>query len=539
VPWHASSILLHALVTWLGFVLLRGSGLARPTAVAIGLVFAVHPAHCETVAWISGSPDLLLAASLLGSMWFVTRLANGSAPNRIWLIGHWAAAMLLYVFAQGAKEVAIFYPVLVGLLVTMSSPDGAPARARFWRGIRFAAPFLVVAVVYLIARQAVIGETTRTVWGEGSALATVLSWPMIGAFYLRQIVFPFWIGPSYPLRPLSPGTVGVWNFLLPLVLCLASGVWALREAGRSGRARFALALFVLLLAPTLNIRAFIPEQIVHDRYLYLSLLGFLMLLVPAAMRPVERWLGARGLWYGCAVVAACCIPLAVQTVRYNSAWTTNLALWEWGVKSDRTSAFNHNQLGVYLIKAGRNEEALEVLDRAIAIYPDFPNPHLGRADALYGLMRYDEARASLRTALEVTADRPGTFERSQIYRRLARTFEAERRFTDAVGVLVEGRTELPDRRAALTRDIAILLYQAGQRNAALRELESARDQAAVETSPEARLVLFQLGLLYAGLGRPDDARAVWLEYLDATATLSDPQTLKAREQIRGAMDSAP
>ena len=44
----------------------------------------------------------------------------------------------------------------------------------------------------------------------------------------------------------------------------------------------------------------------------------------------------------CAAVIS--VPLAAQTVRYNSAWTSNLALWEWGVRSDPTSAFNYQQV---------------------------------------------------------------------------------------------------------------------------------------------------------------------------------------------------
>lgn len=62
------SVVLHALVTLLLFVLLRRWGSDAWTAAAIAIVAAVHPSRVESVAWISGSPDLLLALFLLGSL---------------------------------------------------------------------------------------------------------------------------------------------------------------------------------------------------------------------------------------------------------------------------------------------------------------------------------------------------------------------------------------------------------------------------------------------------------------------------------------
>src|SRR5438477_461618 len=69
--WHLTNVLLHLGVITLAFVLLRRLRIARPVAGAIALVFAVHPVHTESVAWISGAPDLILGAAILGSIWFV------------------------------------------------------------------------------------------------------------------------------------------------------------------------------------------------------------------------------------------------------------------------------------------------------------------------------------------------------------------------------------------------------------------------------------------------------------------------------------
>lgn len=534
--WHVMNVLLHALVTFLAFVISRRLGLARPIALAVALVFAVHPVHTESVAWISGSPDLLVAAALLGSMWFVMRLAESVAAESAGRRGFvdWIAAIALYAVALGAKEIAILFPVVVFFLVARppSREEGMSLGERALRGLRTAMPFAVLALAYLVARQSVVGETTRAVWAVDDPMTMLLSWPMVAAFYLRQALFPLWMGPSYPLRPIVDEAPGFANFYLPVLVCAAFGIWALAEARRGAKALLGLLLLALLLLPAFNIRAFIPEQIVHDRYLYLPLLGLLILVASVASRQAGSSNGPRTGRTVLLVAIIVSLPLAAQTLRYNGAWRSDLALWQWGVRSDPSSAFNHLQLGVSLGDAGRWEESLGSFDRSIELYPLLPNAYSGRADARFELGRYAAAREDLARTLELTAGDLGSYSRLQAYRRIARTFEAERSYAAAIPVLEIARQEMPHRRAALTRDMAILYYQTGDRAAALHQLESVRDQAPLEAGAEARLALYQLGLLYAELGRRAEAEEVWREYLDATASLSDPQTTQARQKVQ-------
>src|SRR5262249_47741237 len=67
--WHVTNLLLHTVVCILAFLLMRRWNFSEFLAFAITLIFAVHPVHVESVAWVSGSPDLLFAAAFLGSLW--------------------------------------------------------------------------------------------------------------------------------------------------------------------------------------------------------------------------------------------------------------------------------------------------------------------------------------------------------------------------------------------------------------------------------------------------------------------------------------
>ncbi len=105
--WHLANIFLHALVVALAYGVLRQLRLSRAVAGVIVFIFAVHPVHVESVAWISGSPDLLMAAALLGALWLV--LSALARPD-------WrktAGALALFAIALLAKEVAIVFPGVV------------------------------------------------------------------------------------------------------------------------------------------------------------------------------------------------------------------------------------------------------------------------------------------------------------------------------------------------------------------------------------------------------------------------------------------
>jgi predicted negative regulator of RcsB-dependent stress response len=80
----------------------------------------------------------------------------------------------------------------------------------------------------------------------------------------------------------------------------------------------------------------------------------------------------------------------------------------------------------------------------------------------------------------------------------------------------------------LTVNLATVLYQSGQKDQALHELETAREQARRERLPESKGVFLRLGMLYAEFGRKAEARAALREYLNLTSAVGDKWTLAGR-----------
>ena len=521
--WHLGNVLLHLVVNTLGFVLLRRLAVSAPVAGGVALIFAVHPVHCESVAWLSGAPDLILASALLGSLYFVHLLNEKQTFLR------WMFAIALYLVALGAKEVALLFPLIVAVL-RYQEERASGKSAKLWRNIgAITWPFVAAALIYFFIRQSILGATQRLPQGGASLTEAFLTAPSVFAFYLRQMLFPIWIGPSYPLRAVTLNNLSIPNFIIPVVVTTLTCGWLILMARWSRIAAIGFALFLVPLIPVMNIAAFGPEQLVHDRYLYLPLLGFLILLAAAVIQGVERFgIGIRRPWLFLFVLAMILsVPLAAQTVRYNHAWTSNLALWEWGVESDPTSAYAHQQHAVYLQEAKRLDEAVAALNHSIEIKP-IASTYVVRAAIWIEQQKFAEAERDLRAV--VSQKNVSGYTLYRAYRDLAVCLSNQGKTNEASEAIKEARMRLPQYTAALTGKLGSILWKAGQKNEAVTELNAVRERARTESLPESRLLLYGLGLLEVDLGHKDEAREAFQEFLTVSNGMLTPGIKQARSE---------
>lgn len=521
--WHLASLALHAVVCVLAYTFGCRLGLPWPAAAGAAFLFAVHPSHAESVAWISGSPDLLAGAAMLGALLLVCPAP--SRPDRSRRVASWTLGLL----AMLAKEVAVTLAA-PALAVEALSASGSPLRERLRRGAVAALPFALAAVAFLVARHAVLGRLQIDSPWDFSGGKVILTLPSVVWFYLRQSFLPLAVGPSYPLRPVTAATAGLDTLALPLLGCLVAATAAVLLVRRHPRALVGLTLFAAPLLPALNVKALLEEQLVHDRYLYLPLLGLLLALAePLAVlfvrQPAARARTAATL---CATVAfLLSLPVAAFTAHAGRAWRSELELWQRGIEVDPGSAFNRVELARALRDAGRFDEALEHLDRAVAIRPS-ATPLLNRAEVLLDLGRPADAVGDLEAVVQRT---PAS---SQAWERLAIARSALGQLEAAADALRSGRELAPERRCGLTDNLAVVLVRQGRGDAALAELESVRALAVSgrEHNSMCQRSLFHLGMLYAERGRPADAATAFSDFLAVSALDRDPQVQRNRDAAR-------
>lgn len=509
--WHVANLILHSGVCVLVYALLRRWAFSAMVAFTIAIIFAVHPVHVESVAWIAGSPDLLFSLAFLGSLWFATSYRESRSNN------HLILTALLYAVALGAKEIGIvLLPIYYFVLI--EKPTEAKRKKAADNNTLLLA-LVAIAIVYFLVRWSVLGAISQPPDDAVPFGDAVMSIPAMFAFYLKQIFAPLSIAVNYPMTPVTE--INATNFIIPILVSAAAIAAIVYLAKISPKTRLAAAFFLLPLIPAMNATAFISEQMVHDRYLYLPLLGALMLLVPLAAKVVnERLL----LIAGCLIAAA----LAFQTFRYNAAWANNLTLWTWTSAVD-DSSFTSMQLGNALSEAGRNDESIGAYTAAIKKKPALRG-YLGRARGYITTKQYAYAEKDLLAALAMPKERQESYALYQTYESLGIAYLEQKKFAMAVSNFVNARDDLPIYKAALTEKLAVVLYQAGQKADALQELESVHDQAERELLPESKSVFLRLGMLYSELGRKDDARSALNDYLRLTAAINDKNTLANRSK---------
>lgn len=547
VGWHGMNLLLHLLVIGLAYGVGRQMGASRAVAAAISALFALHPTHVESVTWISGSPDLLVALFVLSSWYCVWR---GQEKGR-W--GWFAAATMLFFLSLLAKEIALLYPVLV--FITLLGQKEGSGRQKIIAAGKGTIPFVLVALFYFYLRLQVLGQFAAAKAWTVSTASLLLTQPSLLFFYLRQSLLPLWLGPSYPVRAVTPETLTLANFWLPLVALLILAIllgyllFSLRhlEPTKIRLMGLGIALFSLFLLPVLAFRYFIPEHIVHDRYLYLPLLGFLLAFVPTLCllwTMGEQRVTLRQEGWVLLLCVALCLPLAAQTRQYNTAWKTDLALWTQGVKSDPTSQFNLTQYAYFLRQAGEDEAAFAAAQAAIDQHPTNPSfynfihltiARLEQVDIWLAQDQLEPVDQTLALILPATPQATNHYEQTaldnlwqQAYERLSLRYQKANELDRAIDTLFLARTAVPGRYCSLTTNLSVLLYLSGQQEKALTELEAARPYTATERTPLCAMVYFYLGQLYAETGRLEESRSALATYLQLSHIFYDARTAQLR-----------
>lgn len=547
--WHASNLCLHAVATGLGFMFLRRLGVHAAIGVTAMLLWAVHPTKVESVAWISGAPDTLLAVSLFGSALALIEWLRNTGTRERWL---WIS-LGLYALALGSKEVAILWPAVVTALVfeapsgvfgnTVGPRDGW--RAEIARAVRVALPFAAAGLVYFVVRWMILGAVFLPQPGAAPRLHTLTSLPHVVSWYGGRVVWPSPISMHYGTRSVGPGEIGLQTFWAPLAILIAVGgvlawaAWPRRGDGERGSwlVRIGVAIGVCTLAPALNSAAFPVDHLVHDRYLYVPLLGAILVLVGMS----QRWSDARGGSHAATRVAAVGFGLLAgtwlpSTLAYTRAFETDAELWRFSAAEAPGAASNHVLLAVALQQERDIAGAWDAINAAVKADPTNVNARLVRAELMMERGALGDAEREIGEAGRLLNSGFGTsFDHWLMIDRHANILFRAGRFGDAAAMVSKARERLPMYFASLTDVLAVLMVRMGDKQGALRELEAASTRVDEDLLSGSRLVLYRMGMLQIELGLLEPARASLQRFLQSTEGLSASGLADARVDAAAAL----
>jgi tetratricopeptide (TPR) repeat protein len=379
------NVALHATNAVLLYALLVGTtGAVGRSAWAAGM-FALHPMHVESVAWVSQRKDVL--STLL---WLLTTLAYVRYARRP-SAARYLPVLLLYGLGLLAK------PMLVTLPVTLLLLDLWPLGRRERGFMRLAAekvPLLALALaasaVTLWTQTGAGAVQTLAVRAVGDRLATAL---VNYGLYLGKLAWPSGLAVFYPLAPADPGLAASAALLLLLASGVAAVSWRREPAVAVG-----WAWFLVTLLPVIGLVQVGGQQIA-DRYSYVPSIG---LFVAVAWGAVRLWSGltSRADARPLAIAAVATLVVgALLTHRQVGYWQDSVTLFERAVAVTDRNFLAHNNLGEALASAGRRAEAATHYAEAVRIHPGYAPARNNNGIVLAEQGRYAEAEQEFRAAL--------------------------------------------------------------------------------------------------------------------------------------------
>jgi hypothetical protein len=311
--YHVHNLLLHIINTFLVYTfffhLLKKN---VNVAVTIALLFAIHPMHVESVAWVSERKDLLYTAYFfLSLIAYLLYLQRGKASL-------YFLAILLFTFSLLSKAQAVTLPLVLFLV------DYFLNRKFDWKTFLEKVPFLILSLLFGVV--AIFAQQSNNfINPSGIPISDSLFYAPYGLFiYLIKFLLPFYQTAiyTYPITP--AGTIPLYVYFSPIVIILfIAAIW---KTWRSERyITFGLLFFLATIFPVLQ---FLPvgPALVAERYSYIPYIGLATIFAIAfwKMRPA---LAAQTRKITDIVAVLLIILFTILTWNRNLVWKDSVTLW--------------------------------------------------------------------------------------------------------------------------------------------------------------------------------------------------------------------
>jgi Flp pilus assembly protein TadD len=543
--FHLMSLLLHGAVVTILFLFAQRLFRDRGAAFGAAVLFALHPIHVESVAWISAVTDLEATFFYVLTFWFFLRVGEQRGGRQIYLQAAMTASFLLAVFS---KEQGLTLPLLAAVYERFYRQDRArttPGEKLFRQG-----PLWLVFLGYILMRVRLLGALTHsTGLRQLTPLETLLSALALVGQYLSKLLWPARLSAFYAFQA-STGLfearvlagIGALAFCAVVFMTL----WK-----RARPASFGILWLLVTLAPVLN-AGWLGAYVFAERYGYLPSVGFCL---------VVGWVGAtwwRAAWgrttvWRAAVVATACLLAglcALRIVTRVPLWRDDVTLLTQSLAAEPNDYRLHDALGIAYWIRGEPEGAEREWQETLRLAPNSVQT-LGSLGALYAHeRRFDQALPPLERALQLNPDDAGAhLTLGAAYAETGKLDRAEQQFRAAVllspmnfsahnllGKLYFDSQRLGEAeqqfRQSLQCEPNVAAYnymgyiyaQWGDQNRAERAFK-----AALAMNPTDSHAHFHLGLIYAATGRNAQA----LEELQAAlaADPHNPEIVSALEKL--------
>jgi len=502
---HVINLVFHIASTLLLFsALWRMTGATRRSTFVAAL-FAVHPLHVESVAWLAERKDVL------STFFWMLVLSAYVGYVRQPRSARYIAVVLLFAVGLMTKPMLVTLPFV--LLLLDFWPLGrlsSLSQSTIWRLVREKIP--------LLALTAISSAVTFMVQQRGGAMAAVEIVPVYNRIanaciayvvYAAKMLWPARLAVLYPVAP----EASKWWPIAALGL-LAFSVLCLRWARRFPYLAVGWFWYVGTLVPVIGLVQ-VGRQAMADRYTYVPLVGLFLIIAFAlhealcSMRAAKYWFASAG-----AVSLAICVWLTNAQL---ALWRDSTTLWEHTLSVTADNSLAHFNLGAELERQGKIPEAISHYLEALRIEPEYADAHCNLASALIKSSipdRLQQSRIHLTEAIRINPAFAEAYNVSGV------NYMLQGQWNEAAGQFSEA--------ARLSPDFALAHNNLGSALGTQGRLEEAISEyrEAVRIDRNYAEAHENLGILLAKIGKTAEARTELAEALRL-----NPERSAAREWL--------
>jgi protein O-mannosyl-transferase len=384
--FHLAAVLTHIAAVCLAYQLARKLLQDSLTAAIAALLFALHPAKVETIAWISGATEPLQAVFLFAAL--IAYIYARARPSWLPISAACFAAALL------TKETSIVFPaIVIAYEATIARKPGTS-----WRpaALRLATLLLVLAA-FLVLRTAILHGAGDTAVPQSPA-RVLFTAPLACWLLLRQLLLPYGLSAFYPI--LTVAKFSVIYFLLPAVGLIVLAVLYWRWARGVPVLQFPAAWFLLTLLPVVGEFSWVQ---LHDRHLYLPSFGFALMLA-LLLQQAAAWARIRSPHIPAVAALIIGAVLAIVSASEARIWGSELAVCERAVAVAPANFDALILLADTYTASGSPEKAAATLQAAVQRYPRSAKANAALGHHYYALHQYDVARPYLERVVSIGGD---------------------------------------------------------------------------------------------------------------------------------------
>ncbi len=383
--YHLVNVAFHVMNVLLVYVLMERLSGKRFTALVVAALFALHPMHVESVAWISETKDVLYTFFYLLALIVYVKFMKSTHK-----LGYYLLCFGLFVASMLSKPSAVTLPIV------MLAMDMYQGRKLQWKPILEKVPFVLLAIVCgLMIISTDVNEKLKDITGLYSFLDRIFLFSYAIMFYLVKAIVPIKLSAAYYYPNLTNGVMP-WQYYASLPALLAV-VWVIiRQRKLRKEVWFGMAFFIITIVLMLQL---IPNTVVlaNDRYTYVAYIGLFFI--------VGQWITSlqkrniRNVVM--AVLALYMLAISFQTYDRIAVWKDTETLFTDVINKGNENYHPYWVRGSCRANLDNPKGALQDYDKVVAYNPKNIQMLIDRGGLRYKLLDYSGAKEDYTRAVSM------------------------------------------------------------------------------------------------------------------------------------------